>query len=150
MTAHYKISSVLPLVLMNVWLAQVPLQSQKLKLPAESNDPQLTVRIYTSLKAPSWLLQGAKTEAARAFKPTKVQINWVDCTSAPLRPACEGDSSRLLTVRILPKALPQASKYALGAAIWSGDSATAFIFYDRVFGLGTHTMLVQIILSAPL
>jgi hypothetical protein len=150
MTAHYKISFVLPLVLLNAFLAQVPLQSQKLQRPEEPNDSQLTVRIYTSLGTRSWLLQGARAEAARAFKPTKVQINWVDCTSAALGTACEGDSSRLLTVRILPKALPQTSKYALGAAIWSGDSVTAFIFYDRVLGLGTHTMLVQTILGRVL
>lgn len=150
MTAHHKISFVLPLVLLNAWLAQVPLQSQKLERPEEPKATQLTVRIYTSLGTPSWLLQGAKTEAARAFKPTKVQIHWVDCASAPLGPACEGDSNRLLTVRILPKTLPQASKYALGVAIWSGDSATAFIFYDRVLGLETHTMLVQTILGRVL
>ena len=150
MTAHYKISFVLPIVLLNASLAQVPLRSQKLQLTQEPNGAQLTVRIYTSRGIPSWLLQGASTEAARAFKPTKVQINWVDCTSAAPGPACEGDSNRLLTVRILPKALPQASKYALGAAIWSGDSATAFIFYDRVLGLGTHTMLVQTILGRVL
>jgi hypothetical protein len=150
MTAHYKISFVLPLVLLNASLAQVPLQSQKLQRPEEPNDAQLTVQIYTSLVTPRWLLQGARAEAARAFKPTKVQINWVDCTCAPVGPACEGDSSRLLTVRILPRALPQASKYALGAAIWSGDSVTAFIFYDRVLGLGTHTMLVQTIFGRVL
>lgn len=85
-------------------------------------------------------LRGSRTVGTEHNTPA---IGRVCCLSLRSR-------RRLLSVRILPNALPQTSKHALGATIWSGDSATAFIFYDRVLGLETRTMLVQTIFGRVL
>jgi hypothetical protein len=47
-----------------------------------------------------------------------------------------------LTVRFLPKALPQASGSALGIADPSDNYAAAFLFYDRILALRTEKRLL--------
>jgi hypothetical protein len=52
-----------------------------------------------------------------------------------------------LIVRILPKALPNASGSALGITDSSDRDDAAFIFYDRIVALRTHTTFLPAVLG---
>jgi hypothetical protein len=85
------------------------------------------------------------------LRAVSIEWKWINCTSRVLSESCL--SSQLptdLTIRFLPKALPQASVRALGAADSSADYATAFIFYDRILALRTHTHLLPPMLGRVL
>jgi hypothetical protein len=74
------------------------------------------------------------------LRPAQIELQWIDCNSRTFPACCQLPSVPTdLIVRFLPKALPQASARALGVAESSADNATAFIFYDRVLALRTHT-----------
>lgn len=86
------------------------------------------------------VLHGAESEAARMLRPAQIELQWIDCNSRTVpasrwSPPLPTD----LIVRFLPKALPQATARAVGVAESSADYAAAFIFYDRVLALRTHT-----------
>jgi len=74
-----------------------------------------------------------------------VPIEWLDCTAAAACSTTELPGG--LTVRILPKALPSASRAALGMASWSGERAGAFVFYDRVRACRSQDRLLPHILG---
>ncbi|HEY7303102.1 MAG TPA: hypothetical protein VH601_03235 [Bryobacteraceae bacterium] len=115
---------------------------------ADDSVPELTVRVYSFPALSAWALQGAETEAARMLHPVDIELIWVTCTSRSPSPSC--DSSRTsadLIVRIVAKALPQAGEHALGIAGSSDDYGIAFIFYDRVASLRTHTRLLPVMLG---
>jgi hypothetical protein len=107
------------------------------------------VFVYSFHGLPPWVLDGTKAEAGRIFRQLKIQVNWLDGNS-------EKDSaSRTLTgspgelvVRVVPHALPPASKTALAMAFPSAESTgNAFIFYDRVVAMQTSTSLLQTMLG---
>jgi hypothetical protein len=110
--------------------------------------PRLRVRVYGFPGLSAWLLQGAEAEAARMLRPVDIELTWVTCASRSPSPSCvsSGNPSELI-VRVISKALPQASEHALGMAVSSGDYGIAFLFYDRVAVLRTHTRLLPVMLG---
>jgi hypothetical protein len=94
--------------------------------------PQLTVRMYTVSPISSEVLDVAAAEAARVLRPVPVSMGWLNC-SAPARPdICETpELATDLRIRLLPKALLEASPSALGIAMWSESGGSAALFYDR-------------------
>jgi hypothetical protein len=108
----------------------------------------LTIRVYGFPGLSPWVLKGAETEAARMLQSAAIQLNWMDCTSLAVSASCLSPrQSTDLTIRFLSKALPRATVSTLGTAASSGDAAVAFIFYDRVMAMRTHTRLLPAILG---
>jgi hypothetical protein len=115
----------------------------------QQSTPTINVYVYSFHGLPSWVLEGTRAEAARIFRQAAVQINWLDCHSE------KGSGSRSLAgspaelvVRVVPHALPPASKTALAMAFPSAESTgSAFIFYDRVAAMQTSTSLLQTMLG---
>lgn len=102
--------------------------------------PQLSVRVYSFSGLSPRLLQAAEMEAGRLLRTVSVGLTWVDCTSRAPSAICMSDLGPAdLAVRVLPNALPQASRSALGMAGTSRGEAIAFIFYDRMVALRTNT-----------
>ncbi|MFZ0590785.1 MAG: hypothetical protein WAM39_09900 [Bryobacteraceae bacterium] len=107
---------------------------------AHQSTPELNVRVYSFAGLSSWVLRGAEIEAARMLHSVHIELKWIDCTSPVVHASCMSIQLPTdLIVRFLPKALSQVSTSALGIAGSSGDYGTAFIFYDRVAALRTHT-----------
>ena len=118
-----------------------------LSLGPQSN-PKLKVRVYGFPGLSAWMLKEAETEAARVLRPVHMELGWVDCTSRALSGPCVSPQMPAdLVVRFLPKALPQASARALGIAGSSDDHGIAFVFYDRVAALRTHTRFLPSMLG---
>lgn len=118
----------------------VPVTGKAANSPAMRSSPAVRVLLYAFPGVSTPALRDAEAEAARILQPVRIELNWIDCT-APVSPAAcmpptiESD----LIIRLLPKALPQATTRALGIAGSSGDYAIAFLFYDRILALRTHT-----------
>ena len=113
------------------------------KFPREStgqkSTPQLNVRVYSFAGLAPGLLQSAEKETTRLLRGVPLTLNWVDCTARVVSAACLTEPSPTdLVVRVLAKALPQASPNALGIAGTNVENATAFIFYDRMTSLRTQ------------
>jgi hypothetical protein len=111
--------------------------------PSESagykSTPQLNVRVYSFAGLAPGLVQAAEMEATRLLRDVPLNLDWVDCTSRAASTACMTDPLPTdLVVRVLAKALPQASASALGIAGTNGGEAAAFIFYDRMVSLRTQ------------
>jgi hypothetical protein len=120
-------------------------------LLARQNTPALKVFVYGFPGLSPAVVQGAETEAARMLGPVPLELEWVNCTSRVLSESCRSRQVPTdLTIRLLRKALPQASASALGIAGSSADYATAFIFYDRILALRTHTQLLPAMLGRVL
>jgi hypothetical protein len=118
---------------------------------ALQSTPRLNVFIYGSPELSASVLERAESEASRIVHPAQIELRWIDCASRALAASCEPpEAATDLIIRLLPKALPQAGARALGIAGSSAGYATAFIFYDRVLALRTHTRLVQDILGRVL
>ncbi len=80
-----------------------------------------------------------------------IELRWIDCTSRVLSASCGSpQASTDLIIRFLLKALPQAGARTLGIAGSSADYAAAFIFYDRILALRTHTHLLPAMLGRVL
>lgn len=109
---------------------------------------KLNVRVYGFHGLSAWTLQGAETEAGRVLRPVNIELTWVDCDSRVPASSCASvRGSDDLVVRFVAKALPVASDHALGITGSSGDAAVAFIFYDRVAALRTHTRTLPAMLG---
>jgi hypothetical protein len=120
----------------------------KPSLASSGPDPQLIVRMYSFPGISTWLIGAAESEASRVLQGANVELTWVDCATVGLSDFCAGPQLPTeLVVRIIPKALPQASKTALGMATSSEPSAAAFIFFDRVVAVRTHARLLPTILG---
>jgi hypothetical protein len=101
--------------------------------------PQLNVRVYSFAGLGPGLVQAAEVEATRLLRDVPLNLDWVNCTSRAVSPACMTDPLPTdLVVRVLAKALPQSSASALGIAGTNGGEAAAFIFYDRMVSLRTQ------------
>jgi hypothetical protein len=105
----------------------------------DKSTPQLTVRVYSFARLSPWLLQTSEIQAARLLRDLPVGLNWVNCTSRFALAVCMSNLAPTdLAVRVLAKALPQASTDALGIAGSKGGEAVAFVFYDRMVALRTQ------------
>jgi hypothetical protein len=110
---------------------------------SDESVPSLTIRVFGFAGLNAWVLEGAEAEAGRMLRGVSIHLSWLDCTPRVIPASCLSPQLATdLIVRFIPKALPQASKAALGIAAASGDYGTAFVFYDRVLALRTHTRVL--------
>jgi hypothetical protein len=110
--------------------------------------PELTVRVFSFPGLSPWMLQAAEAEATRVLHSVPVELNWIDCISRVLPAACMSPQLATdLIVRFVAKALPNVSPTALGITDSSDSHAAAFIFFDRIVALRTHTRLVPAMLG---
>jgi hypothetical protein len=130
-------------------LANLPRAGAMADLPlAPPSTPELQVRVFGFPGLSAWTLNGAETEATRMLRPVHIELAWVDCTSRTPPAACVSPRTPTdLIVRFVAKALPQASGHALGIAGSSDGHGVAFVFYDRVAGLRTHSRLLPAMLG---
>ncbi len=141
-------AAAIPLLILS---AAIALAANGRPVSSEKSTPQLSVRVYSFLRLSRWLLRSAELEAHRLLIDVPIEFDWVDCTSPSLSSACTSDStSKDLVVRVLAKALPQASADALGIAGSKGDDAVAFLFYDRMLVLRTHEKPLPLIVGRVL
>ena len=120
-------------------------------LIALQSTPKLNVFMYGFPALSPSVVQGAEAEAGRMLRRVPIELKWIDCTSRVPPESCRSPQVPTnLIVRFLPKALPQASARALGIAGTSADHATAFIFYDRILAVRTHTNLLPAMLGRVL
>jgi hypothetical protein len=118
---------------------------------APQSTPKLRVFVSGFPHLSASVLQDAESEAVRLLRPAQIQLQWIDCNSRTGPASCQLPLAQTdLVVRFLPKALPQASARALGLAECSTGYATAFIFYDRVLALRTHTRPLSAMLGRVL
>jgi hypothetical protein len=102
--------------------------------------PRLSVRVYSFAGLSRWLLLAAEVEAARLLRDVPLDLTWLDCTSRFNSEICMSEPTPTdLVIRVIAKALPRASADALGISGTAGGDAIAFIFYDRMLALRTHT-----------
>lgn len=135
-----------------IWLAGSlsPITAAELTL-ANQSTPELKIRVYGFPGLPAEVLPESYVEAERLLRPVAIGLKWVDCTRPPLSVECSSPQlASDLTVRMVSTALPPATQSALGLAAWSGDTAAAFIFYDRVLALRSNTRFVPSILGRVL
>lgn len=119
--------------------------------PESLVNPQLRVRVYSFAGLSPGLLASAEIEADRFLGDVRVNFGWVDCTSSKASAVCTVDlTPRDLVVRVVTKALPQATTDALGIAGSSNGEASAFLFYDRMLVLRTHARPLQFIVGRVL
>lgn len=143
----------LPALALAFWVAGVP--GKPLPLIAtgatqsllHNRSGGLTIRVFGFSGLSPWVLQGAEAEAARMLRSASIELNWIDCTAQVSGPCVSSGQTADLIVRFLPKALPGPASSVLGVAGLSGDSATAFIFYDRIAAIRTHTRLLPVMLG---
>jgi hypothetical protein len=110
--------------------------------------PTVRVLVYSFSGLSPTVLQEAETEALRLLHPASLQLEWIDCTGRVLPASClSAQMPTDLVLRVLAKALPQASASTLGIAGSSAEYATAFLFYDRVLALRTPTRLLGVMLG---
>jgi hypothetical protein len=147
-----KCRETIPLASFSIWFSlALTAGSNAQSLIALQSTPKLNVFVYGFPRLSRSVVQGAETEAVRMLGPVPIGLKWVDCTSRVPPESCRSPhASRDLIVRFLPKALPQASAKALGIAGDSADYATAFIFYDRISALRTHTNVLPAMLGRVL
>ena len=113
--------------------------------------PTLKVFVYGFPGLSPSVVQQAEPEAARILRAVSIELKWINCTSRVLRESCRSPQVPTdLIIRFIPEALPQASARALAIAGSSADYATAFIFYDRILALRTHTQLLPAMLGRVL
>jgi hypothetical protein len=118
---------------------------------ANQSTPELKIRVYGFPGLPEEVLPESYIEAERLLRPVAIGLKWVDCISLPLSVECTSPQLPSdLTVRVVATALPPATQSTLGLAAWSGDTAAAFIFYDRVLALRGNTNFVPSILGRVL
>lgn len=112
------------------------------KVPSDfttKSTPQLRVRVYSFPGLPAGVLRSAEMEADRLLRDGHINFDWIDCTLRNPSRACTLDlTPQDLVVRVVAKALPQASTPALGIAGSSNGDATAFLFYDRMLALRSY------------
>jgi hypothetical protein len=115
--------------------ARTPTESSR----DDNSTPRLTVRVYSFAGLSPWLLEASEIQAARLLRNVPIHLNWVNCTTRSVPAACMSNLAPTdLIVRVLAKALPQASENALGIAGSKREDAIAFIFYDRIVALRTQ------------
>jgi hypothetical protein len=122
--------------------------SQPRSLSAAAQPSQLTVRMYSRAEGSPWLLNAAAGEATRVLSGVPVRLSWLNC-AAPAHPSsCESaETPADLTIRLLSKALPNATPNALGMAMWSASGGSAALFLDRALSIRRPGILLPNILG---
>jgi hypothetical protein len=117
--------------------------------PIQQSTPAINVSVCSFHGLPSWVLEGAESEAARIFRQAAITMKWLDCDPEKDSVSRElAASPAELLVRVVPHALSPASKTALAMAFpFPGSTGTAFIFYDRVVAMQTSGSLLQTMLG---
>lgn len=115
---------------------------------ANQSTPEMRVRVYGFPGLTRYAIQGAEAEATRILRTAQIDVICVDCSfQAGSTCGTLPDLPTDVIVRILAKALPRANSTVLGMAGFTGSYPAAFIFFDRVTELRTHTRLVPTILG---
>ena len=110
--------------------------------------PKLEVRIFRLPSVPEGIVKLSAAEAARVFQGVPVTFDWLDCSGPVQAPACQAPlSPKVITIRILPHALPDATEAGLGMTMWSDTGASAALFYDRAMALRRPSVPVQRLLG---
>jgi hypothetical protein len=132
----------------------VAMATEAAELPADSalaSTSQLRVRVYSFPGLSPIVLQSAEIEADRLLRDGHIKFEWIDCTARTISAACGLDlTPQDLVVRVVARALPQASTNALGIAGSKNGDAIAFIFYDRMLALRTYVRPLQSIVGRVL
>ena len=115
---------------------------------AHQSTLKLDVQVYSLSGLRTQTLEAAEAEAARLLHPITAEVRWINCSSTRLATDClSSQRPTTLIVRILPKALPRVSTASLGITDSSDRYAAAFVFYDRVLALRTHSRLLPTMLG---
>ena len=105
---------------------------------------RIYMRVYNYAEAPDAVLGAAKAEAARIYRQSGIELEWVDCPCSvedvPDYPACQSlaGGPAVLQVKILPKSMAErieAPRLDFGLSMIPKDEGLAFntsIFYHRV------------------
>lgn len=115
---------------------------------AEQSTPKVRVLVYGFPGLGPYTMQGAETEATRIFRAAGIEVVWIDCTrdTGPVCTKVPAAATDLI-VRILPKALPWTNSDVLGVAGPTGICPAAFLFFDRISALRTHTRRIPVMLG---
>jgi hypothetical protein len=121
------------------------------KLNDNGAAPFLKIRVYGCPKTSMWLLGAAETETTRMLQRAQIETSWNNCLTKQRTGSCAAQAQPAeLVVRIIEKALPEATPRALGMATWFEGSSSAFVFYDRIIALRTGTRPLAAILGRVL
>jgi hypothetical protein len=115
---------------------------------ALQSTPTLNVLVSSFRGLPPWVLEGAEAEASRIFRPARISLKWIDCTSETAPSNCKSlQTAGDLEIHFVPRARPSASTTALAMTLRSPDHSAAFIFYDRIIALPTSMSFLQTMLG---
>jgi hypothetical protein len=113
--------------------------------PSRRDPPRLSVRVYGFPGLSPALLVAAEDDTSRVLRTLPLQLNWLNCPSAP---GCfEPEAPEDFSIRVMEKALPDAPRSVVGMAAWYGTRGTALIFYDRALALRTKSHMLRHILG---
>jgi hypothetical protein len=105
----------------------------------KSARPRLTIRVYQLPEISERTIHLAEQESGRLLSGVHVDLEWVNCGGPLSAPACTLPDGTDLVVRIVRKALPQASAGSLGETAWAPDgNPAAFIFNDRIMTMWAY------------
>jgi hypothetical protein len=98
--------------------------------------PVLTVRMQAVAPVSPKVLDLAAAEAAQALRYLPVRLQWLNCSTLPHSVVCDAPNRPIyIGIRLLPSAIPPASRSALGMAMWSEEGGSAAVFYDRALSV---------------
>jgi hypothetical protein len=121
-------------------------EPHRLSQGADNFVPELRVRVYSIPGVSVSLLKAAEAETDRTFNNVDLRLQWVECTPEIYPSVCAAQpSASELVVRFLRGALPEASERALG--ISDATTGVAYLFYNRILSLRTHTRLLPVLLG---
>ena len=125
----------------------VPRSAKQADEPQTGALPRINVRVYNYAKVPQPVLLSAKTEAARIYRQSGIDLILVDCPCSveevPMYPACDRlpPSPAVLQVKILPESMAkrlQVPKLEFGLSMTpkaGGFALNSRILYHRVEAL---------------
>jgi hypothetical protein len=105
----------------------------------------LTVRVLNFSQASEKAIRIAVAEARYLCNP--LPIDWVDCFRSTGSECTLDETPIDVFIRILPTALPQAAKYAVGMTSRFGSDSSAAVFYDRAMSVRTAEILPMQVLG---
>jgi len=134
------------------WLSPPPMAiGNAQSLLALQSNPILKVFVYPCPELSYSVIQSAEREAARILRSARIEFNWIECSTRMQSASCRSTPAPTdLIIRVLPRALQQASPSALGIAGSPAGYATAFIFCDRILARRTHTQLLPVMFGRVL
>ena len=112
---------------------------------------ELTVRIYSRSEDITLGDERGRNRSGAHLRRVHLNLKWVNCRPPMPAGSCfSPESATDLTVRILPKALPQANRRVVGIASGTASSGAVLLFYDRVVSLRTFANTLPEILGRVL